>query len=435
MHRLDRQIMRIALPSIVSNITVPLLGLVDLAIVGHLGSTSYIGAISLGGMIFNVIYWIFGFLRMGSSGLTAQAYGRHDLVESSLLLTRSLILGISISLLLVVLQSPIFSLATGVMLPSADIRSLLATYYGICIWGVPPSLCLFSLTGWFLGMQDSKSPMYVAILQNVTNIVASLFFVYLLGMKVDGVALGTLIAQYAGFLIALTIYMVRYRRMRGLVQWDRVLSRVEMLKFFKVNRDIFFRTCCLVAVFLFFTSAGSWQDESILATNTLLMEFYILFSYIMDGFAFAGEALGGKFYGAGDRKNFHGVVRRIFRWGGVMVLLFTLSYVLAGDFIIHMLTNVPEVVALSRDYVCWSWVLPAAGIAAFVWDGVFIGITASRQMFLSSAIASAVFFSSYYLLFPSLQNHALWLAFILFLLARGVSQTVMFRVSPPKFSF
>ena len=433
MHHLDRQILRIAIPSIVSNITVPLLGLVDLAIVGHLGSTAYIGAISLGGMIFNVVYWIFGFLRMGSSGLTAQAYGRSDFRETSLLLSRSLFLGLSIALVLLLLQSPLFALSLAVMQPTTKISGLLSTYYHICIWGAPPSLCLFALSGWFLGMQDSRSPMYVAIFQNVTNIAASLLFVYVFGMKVEGVALGTLIAQYVGFLLALVIFLTKYRNVRRLVEWRRMLRRSDMLKFFKVNSDIFFRTCCLVAVFLFFTSAGSWQGEGILATNTILMEFYILFSYIMDGFAFAGEAVGGKFYGAGRRDSFYATVRRIFMFGGWMVVLFTAVYVLAGNNIIRLLTNVPEVIETASGYAFWTWVMPLAGVAAFVWDGIFIGITASRQMLLSSIIATVMFFSAYYLLFPSLANHALWLAFILFLLGRGISQTLLFRFSPPKF--
>jgi MATE family multidrug resistance protein len=433
MHHLDRQILRIAIPSIVSNITVPLLGLVDLAIVGHLGSTAYIGAISLGGMIFNVVYWIFGFLRMGSSGLTAQAYGRSDFKETSLLLSRSLFLGLSIAVVLLLLQSPLFALSLAVMQPTAEISGLLSTYYHICIWGAPPSLCLFALSGWFLGMQDSRSPMYVAIFQNVTNIAASLLFVYVFGMKVEGVALGTLIAQYTGFMLALLFLLTKYRNAGKQMEWRRLLRRSDMLKFFKVNSDIFFRTCCLVAVFLFFTSAGSWQGEGILATNTILMEFYILFSYIMDGFAFAGEAVGGKFYGAGRRDSFYATVRRIFMFGGWMVVLFTAVYVLAGNNIIRLLTNVPEVIDTASGYAFWTWVMPLAGVAAFVWDGIFIGITASRQMLFSSIIATVMFFSAYYLLFPSLTNHALWLAFILFLLGRGISQTLLFRFSPPKF--
>ena len=434
MHQLDRQILRIAIPSIVSNITVPLLGLVDLAIVGHLGSTAYIGAISLGGMIFNVLYWIFAFLRMGSSGLTAQAYGRSDFKETSLLLSRALFLGLSLSLMLIFLQTPLLKLAFMVMRPSEEISSLLTAYYNICIWGAPPSLSLFALSGWFLGMQDSRSPMFVAISQNVTNIVASFLFVYVFGMKVEGVALGTLIAQYVGFLLALVILLVKYRTVGRMVEWGRMLRRDDMLKFFKVNSDIFFRTCCIVAVFLFFTSAGSWQSERVLAANTILMEFYILFSYIMDGFAFAGEAIGGKFYGAGQRDSFYATVRRIFKWGVWMVLLFTAAYLLAGNAIIRLLTNVHEVIDTASEYAFWTYVLPLAGAAAFVWDGIFIGITASRQMLLSSLIATVLFFLAYYLLFPSLANHALWMAFILFLLGRGISQTLLFRFSPPKFT-
>lgn len=433
MNHLDKQIMRIAVPSIVSNITVPLLGLVDLAIVGHLGATAYIAAISLGGMVFNVIYWIFAFLRMGSSGLTAQAFGRKDLDECALLLTRSLLLALVIAFAVLLFQMPVFAMAVAVMKPDGDIQILLHTYYIICVWGAPPSLCLFALTGWFLGMQDSRSPMLVAILQNVSNIVASLLFVYVGGMKVEGVALGTLIAQYFGFLLALIICLTRYRQILRKVVWSRVPRRADLLRLFRVNRDIFLRTCCIVAVFLFFTSAGSWQDQTVLATNTLLMEFYILFSYIMDGFAFAGEALGGRFYGASDTVRFHATVKRIFWWGILMVAIFTAVYVFAGDAIIRLLTNVPEVISMAAAYEPWTWVVPLAGVAAFVWDGIFIGITASRQMLLSSVIATTVFFLTYNMLFFSLQNHALWLAFTLFLIARGLSQTVMFRLAPPKF--
>ena len=426
---MDRDILRIALPSIVSNITVPLLGLVDLAIVGHLGSTSYIGAISLGGMVFNVMYWIFAFLRMGSSGMTAQSFGRCDHRGMTLTLWRSVLLGVFLSALLMLFQPIILRMSLLLMLPEAEIATFMSIYFHICIWGALPSLCLFSLTGWMIGMQDSRGPMWVAILQNVINIFSSLLFVYVLGMKVEGVALGTLTAQYAGCLIAAFIVWRSHGHRLCHVSCKEIISRDGMGRFFSVNRDIFFRTLCLVSVFLFFTSAGSWQGGMILASNTLLMQFYMLFSFIMDGFAFSGEALSGKYYGASDSNSLQVLTRRLFIWGAWMTLLFTLAYLLGGGIIIRLLTNEQDVIRFSGEYLPWVWLLPIASVAAFIWDGIFIGITASRHMFYSSAISAAVFFTVYFSLSPTFANHALWLAFIMYMVSRGLSQSVMYRVS------
>lgn len=425
---LDKDILRIALPSIVSNITVPLLGLVDLAIVGHLGSTSYIGAISLGGMVFNVIYWIFAFLRMGSSGLTAQSYGANDVKGLTLTLWRSVITGVMLSVVLMAFQPLILHLARLLMRPEEDISDLMGIYFHICIWGALPSLCLFALTGWMIGMQDSRGPMWVAILQNVINIIASLLFVYGFGMKVEGVALGTLTAQYCGCLIAGLIVWRSHGKRICHVGWKDVLSHDGMGRFFKVNRDIFFRTICLVSVFLFFTSAGSWQGGKILASNTLLMQFYMLFSFIMDGFAFSGEALSGRFLGASDSQSLHKLTHRLFVWGAWMTIIFTFAYLFGGDLIVRLLTNEEDVISCSADFMPWVWVLPVASVAAFIWDGIFIGTTASRLMFYSSAISAIVFFSVYFSLSPTLHNHALWLAFIMYMITRGLSQTIMYRV-------
>ena len=424
---LDRQIMRIAIPSIVSNITVPLLGLVDLAIVGHLGATAYIGAISVGGMVFNVMYWIFGVIRMGSSGLTAQAYGRRDFFGMAQLLIRSLVISLAVAVVLMILQYPILQSSLWVMSPGVEVERYVRIYFNICIWGAPASMSLFAFSGWYLGMQDSKTPMAIAIIQNVTNIVASLFFVYAMGMKVEGVALGTLLAQYVGLLVAISVYFARYGKIRRYVKWSGVMNRQEMMKFFAVNRDIFLRTVCHVAVFLFFTSAGSWQGDVILAVNTILMQFFMFFSYIMDGFAFAGEALAGKFYGADNRRSLRFVVRRLFMWGAVMTVAFTIVYFFADMHIVSFLTNDMAVISCASDYSFWTWLFPLAGVAAFVWDGVFVGVTASRGMLVSSAVATAFFFTCYFLLFPSLANHALWFAFIIYLAVRGISQTWIYN--------
>ena len=433
MKSIDREILHIALPSIVSNITVPLLGLVDVAITGHLGSAAYIGAIALGGMLFNVVYWIFGFLRMGTSGLTAQALGAGKREETMSWLLRSQTIGMGIAVALLLLQVPIRELALLVMQPTEEVRAFTVTYFNICIWGAPATLGLFGLNGWFIGMQNSRVPMAIAITQNVVNILASLCFVFGLGMKVEGVALGTLIAQWCGFLMGLFLCL-RYvdmslcRVFNGWkVSWKSLFDRQSMLRFFEVNRDIFFRTICIVSVMLFFTSAGSWQGEVILAVNTLLMQLYLLVSYVMDGFANAGEALSGKYYGAGDRSSLRLTVRRLFVWATLMATGFTVVYVLGGKPFLGLLTDEPSVVEASADYVWWAYLIPFVSMGAFMWDGIFIGLTASRQMLQSMFAAAVTFFVLYYLLHPSLGNHGLWAAFLAFLLVRGGVQTWLYR--------
>ncbi len=429
---IDRDILRIALPSIVSNITVPLLGLMDVAITGHLGAASYIGAIAIGSMVFNVMYWLFGFLRMGSSGLTSQALGRRDLQGVVSLLVRAEVIAMVIALAFLLFACPLRMLADLIMSPSAEVRPLFHTYFNICIWGAPASLGLYSLSGWFIGMQNSRSPMVVAIFQNVVNMVVSLFLVVVCGMKVEGVALGTLIAQWSGFLLALGLCwkyygktIKRYRLTPDLSQ--RGEGRENLSVFFRVNRDIFLRTLCLASVMLFFTSAGSRSGDVILAVNTLLMQFYLLFSYVMDGFAFAGEALSGKRKGAGNYVALHRIVRRLFRWGAALTVAFTLLYVLCGQLFVSLLTDDVQVRAASADYLPWAVAVPAFGVMAFLWDGVFIGMTLTRGMLVSSFVATLLFFALYVLLFPILGNHGLWIAFMVYLLMRGVIQTFWFR--------
>ena len=424
---IHRDILRIAIPAIVSNITVPLLGLIDVAIVGHLGSAAYIGAIAIGGMIFNVIYWIFGFLRMGTSGLTSQSLGGRDLAECVRLFIRSFGIGIAVAAMLMVLQVPIRTLALLVMRPTAEVAALATTYFDICIWGAPAMLGSFAVTGWFIGMQNSRIPMIVAISQNVINIIASLLLVFSFGMKVEGVALGTLIAQYGGLLIAIALGWRHYGRLRVHYTSSRLWERSSMFLFLRVNRDIFLRTLCLVSVMLFFTSAGSWQGEQMLAVNTLLMQLYLFFSYFMDGFAYAGEALCGKWYGARNTAMLNATVRSVFVWGAAMMLLFTLVYAAGGNLFLRMLTDEADVLSLAGGYLFWSVILPVAGMAAFVWDGIFIGITATRSMLISMFAAAASFFAVYHLAMPAMGNHGLWLAFAVFVFMRGAVLTLLYR--------
>lgn len=422
----DRQILDIALPSIVSNITVPLLGLVDVAITGHLGNAVYIGAIAVGAMVFNLVYWIFGFLRMGTSGTTSQALGRRDLAEVVRLLVRSLAVALALALLLVVFQRPLLRLMMALISPTPDVAPLVVTYYGICIWGAPAMLSLYGLSGWFIGMQNTRIPMLVAIVQNVANIVASLVLVCLLGMKMEGVALGTVLAQYAGVAVAVALLVRHYGRLRRHYQSDGLFARRAMARFFSVNRDIFLRTLFLVAVNLSFTSLGARQGVTPLAVNALLMQLFLLFSYVMDGFAYAGEAIGGRYYGAHNSEAFVATVRRLFVWGGVVAALFSVAYAVGGRAFLSLLTDDTTVKAAAADYFPWALAIPLVGVAAFIWDGVFIGVTATRLMLLSSAVAAAAFFAVSLGLFQPMGNHALWLGMTVFLLSRGVVQTVAY---------
>ena len=328
---MNKKILQLALPSIVSNITVPLLGLVDVAIVGHLGAASYIGAIAVGGMLFNIIYWLFGFLRMGTSGMTSQALGRRDFLEVTRVLFRSVGVGILISLALLLLQYPIREIAFSLLDTTDEVERLASLYFNICIWGAPAVLGLYGFSGWFIGMQNSRFPMFIAITQNIVNIVASLIFVFVFGMKVQGVAMGTLIAQYGGFGMAVFLWFAFYRKRLNIrVCWHEVMDKVAMRRFFQVNGDIFFRTLCLVAVTTFFTSTGARQGDIVLAVNTLLMQLFTLFSYIMDGFAYAGEALAGRYIGARNKTALSRMIRLLFGWGIGLSLSFTLLYGVGG---------------------------------------------------------------------------------------------------------
>lgn len=442
MMRLDdknKEILRLALPSIVSNITVPLLGLVDLMVVGHIGNEAYISAIAVGTMIFNVMYWLLGFLRMGTSGMTSQAFGRADDEECIGILVRSLTIGLAFGLSFILAQRGLeWGLLCLMNTPEAS-WDYVATYFRIVIWGAPAMLGLYGLTGWFIGMQDTRTPMVVAILQNIVNILTSLSLVFALGWGITGVATGTLLAQWVVFLVALLSAWKRVSKINkarkvtslGQSTWaslTHILSvKGAWIDFFLVNKDIFLRTLCLIAVNFYFTSAGGKQGTMLLAVNTLLMTLFTIFSYVMDGFAYAGEALSGKYYGAGDKQGLRITIRRLFAFGGLMTLMFTGLYVIGGTGFLHLLTDDAAVVEAARPYLPWACLIPVVGMTAFILDGVFIGLTDTKGMLFSTVIAMLSFFAVYLGFRGNLANEALWLAFLTFLLMRGLASMVWMR--------
>ena len=426
---MNKQILNLAVPSIVSNITVPLLGLVDTAITGHMGDARYIGAIAVGSMIFNVTYWLFGFLRMGTGGLTAQAFGAGNMQEALTMGLRSLMISTIIGVSIILLQIPLLSFALWFISPEKEIMELSRLYCDICVWGAPATLGLFALNGWFVGMQNTRIPMAVSIMQNIVNIILSLIFVYVFGMKMEGVAFGTVTAQWTGFLAGLFAMGKMARKMTIPVSLETLLDRTALSRFFSVNRDIFLRTVFLVAVNLYFIAAGAQFGGTILAVNTLLMQLFTLYSFVMDGFAYSAEALCGRYYGAGDSVSLSRAIRLVFLWSLGLTTLYTLAYILGGQAFLSLLTDDSVVIASSADFLPWAMVIPFAGIMAFVWDGIFIGMTLTKGMLLGTCTASIIFFATFFTLSPFLGNHSLWFAFILYLVSRGITQSIYFRMS------
>ena len=437
MHRtaspsIDRQILRIALPSIVTNITVPLLGLIDLTIAGHLGDAMFIGAMSVGAMMFNLTYWNFGFLRMGTSGITAQAYGRRDMAAARGALVRACFLALAIALTIVALQHPLQRLTLAIIAPSPQVLELARRYYMIVVWGAPAVLTMMALKGWFLGMQDSKSAMHISIVVDSLNVVASLVAVYAFGMGFIGIAIGTLVAEYLGLAFSIRLLIHKHPTLLRTLHLGELMQWAELKRMTAVNSHIFVRSFCMILVTLSFVSIGARSGDLTLAVNALIMQLFILFSYFMDGIAFAGEALVGKLVGEGNHRQRRHCVKHLMIWGTAVMTLYATAYTLLPQQIFGLLTSDLNVVNTAVGYRWWCLAIPLASMAAFVWDGVFIGQTDTRGMLLAVMSASATFFAIYFLMPVPQGNNRLWLAFIAYLAMRSIMQTLIWLAKEKK---
>jgi MATE family multidrug resistance protein len=382
---MNKKILLLSIPNIITNITIPLLGMVDLGLMGHLGSQIYIGAIALGTMIFNFIFWGFGFLRMGTSGFTAQAYGGRDLREA-------------------------------------------AQYFRIRVWAAPATLVMYALTGWFIGMQNARTPMILAISVNVLNILFSLGFIHLAGMTSDGIALANVLSQCTAILLSIFFLRGYYGKLKQHLNFREALRWEAMKRFISVNKDIFIRTLCLIFVLSFFTTQSANSGDTMLAVNTLLFQFFFFFSYFIDGFAYAAEALTGRYIGAGDKPALRKAVRILFIWGISLAGVFTVIYAAGGRWLVALLTNNPEVLTASLPYLFWIALIPLVTFSAFLWDGIYVGATASAPMRNSMVVITvAIFLPAYYLLSGPLGNNGLWLAMMLFMFARGLFLSLLAR--------
>lgn len=417
---MNRRILNLAIPNVISNITVPLLGIVDLTMMGHLGSEVYIGAIAVGGMIFNFIYWGFSFLRMGTSGFTAQAFGRNDNTEIIGILARALMVALAGALLLIMLQFPIERLSFRIINSSREVEQFASSYFYIRIWAAPATISLYAFTGWFIGMQNARVPMMVAIMINLLNIGFNLLFVYVFDLKSDGVAYGTLMAQYCGLALSILFFRKYFRGYLGWFRRETLLERAALLEFFRVNKDIFIRTLALIFTMSFFTARSAQTNDTILAVNTLLFQFFIFFSYFIDGFANAGEALTGRYIGAGQRGNLLRAIRLIFYWSAGISLAFMVFNAVGGAFVLALMTSNQDIITEAAPYLFWIVLIPPVSFVAFIWDGVYIGATASGWLRNAILLALAFFLASYYPAYNLFGNHGLWFALLLFLAVRSV---------------
>ncbi len=423
---MNKQILRLAIPNILSNLSVPLLGAVDTAVIGHLDKVYYLGAIAIGSIVFDFIFWGFGFLRMGTTGLVAQAFGGGDEQESRRILLRALLVALSASIFILFLQRPILELSLFIVDASAEVEFYMRQYYQIRIFAAPATLALFGLNGWFLGMQNARFPMYVTIMLNLLNILLNLLLVLRFDLNVSGVAWGSLISSYVALGFAVFLYNMKYGNEPIHFNWALLLNKVELKKFFSVNSDIFIRTLCLIFSYAFFTAKSAESGDVVLAANTILLQLWYISAYGVDGFAFAAESLVGRFYGAKDRINLNNAIKWSLIWGLGIGLIGTILYWISGTYLIRIFTNQEVVILAASTVLIWTILAPLINSICFIWDGVYIGATSTVAMRNSMLIATLlVFIPVYYLSFDLVGVHALWLSMIAFMVARGVALTIL----------
>ncbi len=423
---MNKEILRLAIPNIISNVSVPLLSTVDTALMGRLSET-HIGAVGIGAMIFNFIYWNFGFLRMGTTGMTAQAFGRNDRSAIILTLGRAFLVVLALAFLVIVFQYPLGEVSFSLMNISGSQLDLVREYFQIRIWAAPATLGLYAMMGWFFGMQNATYPLILTIVINVVNIIFSYLFIQNYGMEVDGVAWGTVIAQYVGIVLAFFLFYKKYSHYVDAYQRAALLELEALKGFLQVNKDIFIRTFCLTFAFGFFYSQSSKGGEMVLAVNVILLQFLNWMSYGVDGFAYASESLVGKYHGANNVQKLKQTINLNFAWGMGLGVLFSLMYWIFGVSILRLFTDQPDVIQQTIPFLYWMIILPILSTPCYIWDGIYIGLTASKAMRDTMLIAIALYLLTFYLVPSSWGNHGLWLVLVLFLLARGVIQTFWYQ--------
>ena len=425
---MNREILRIALPNIISNITVPIMGIAGTMIAGHLGdSVATIGALAIGVSIFNFIYWNCSFIRMGTSGLTAQAFGAGDNRTTTLMLARAIVVSLAVGLLAIILQRPLGLGALAVM----NGNELVSEYFFARIWAVPAGVLLFGLNGWLTGMQNAIIPMIVAVMVNTIHVAFSIWFAFPLGMGIVGIAYASVVAQWTGVIVTAAITWWHFRKSFVAIKWREVVDMAAMKEFFLINRDIIIRTLCIVATYTFFTAASARMgDDNILAVNTILLQLFTLFSYMNDGFAYAAEALTGRFIGAKDEPSLRDAVKKCVIWCLIVAVIYIGVYIgWWRDLLLLFISDNAQDAGVLLDYagryIGWIIAIPLAAAMPFVMDGIMVGATQSRIMRDSMILSTIAYFALFYAFKPLIGNNALWLAFSSYMFLRGALQYFM----------
>jgi multidrug resistance protein, MATE family len=415
-----KQIWQLAGPMILANISIPLLGIVDTAVVGHLDAAHYVGAVAVGTLIFSFLFWGFGFLRMATTGITAQAVGRLDIPGSHFILQKSLVLALVIALLLILLQTPLSMLAFSLIDSSEQVRTLGQSYFSIRIWSSPAILANYVILGWLIGQADTRSALWLVLIVNISNIILDLVFVSVFEMAVEGVAIASVIAEYIGLLFA--YFLIRRHHFPLIKTTEKNTIQFNFLSILNLHGNIFIRTLCLIFCFGFFTVQGARQGDITLAANAILLHFITFMAFFLDGFANATEVITGKAVGAENKALLRQGLSYAVIWSLAIAALFSLSYSLFGSNIIRLLTSIPAVITTAEQYLPWLIIAPLIGVWSYLFDGLFIGTMRSREM------RNTMLFSTFFCYFPawyflqSYGNHGLWFALLLFLTARGISQ-------------
>lgn len=418
---MNKEILRLAIPNILSNISIPLLSSFDTALMGRLGA-DHLGAVGLGSMIFNFVYWNFGFLRMGSTGMTAQAYGRDNKQEMARIIAQAVLVALSLAFLLMAFQIPILGASQSLLNVSLDQQPLVAQYFSIRIWAAPAALGMYALMGWFFGMQNAIYPLLLTLIINGVNMALSYYWVHHLGWGIEGVAWGTVVAQYIGLLAGSILLFHQYNWVKKVVKDRLVLTWSGLKRFLTINSDIFIRTLCLTFAFAFFYRQSAILGDLILATNVILLQYVNWMSYGVDGFAFAAESLVGKYYGAKNKLALQKAIRLSFIWGFALAILYATVYGFSSQHLLYVFTDEAEIIDAAQPYLLWMVVFPLLGTACYIWDGIYIGLTASKAMRNTMLLAFSTFILTYFLVGQSWNNHGLWLSLTAFMVFRGLIQ-------------
>ncbi len=424
---MNKDILKLAIPNVLSNLVIPLQSSIDTMIMGRF-SAIHIAAIGIGSMLFSFLYWNFGFLRMGTTGLTAQSYGADKTQEMSAHLGRGVFLSILIGLVLLLFHNIIESLGFGLLSIKPEQYELVSTYYRIRIVAAPATLCLMALMGWFFGMQNAIYPLILTVFGVSINITLNLLFVFKFDMGVAGLAYATIIAQFASLLFALILLAFKYRSYLKAAVTSSIFQFKAFSHFLKLNLDIFIRTICLTVVFALFYKYSSEQGTTILAVNVILLQFVNWMSYGIDGFAFAAESLVGKYKGKQEPESLNKAIKLSFLWGFLIAIFFAFLYLSSGEFFLSLFTDDAQLIRESLPYLKWMYLFPVIAMASYIWDGIFVGLTASKAMLWSMLFSFLLFNASSYFMIDWFGNDGLWMMLLLFLASRGIIQSIQYFI-------